>query len=258
MEDKTLLKGMEEIGLVEKPARVYLATLELGGDIASSIAHKSGVERVNTYYILEQLTSDGLVYTSEKDGKRIYVAHSPKKLVFKEEEKIKQIKSMLPELLSFESANVVRPKVKFYEGEEGIKELFYETLELPKGSETLAYVSYGTISEHLKDFVPAFPGKRATKGITQRCIAEDSEQTRLNLLANDKKELRETRLIPKEKYPFMADQINIFGNKMFIASLKDMIAVVIESDTVAQSQRAIFELAWLGAGGLTKKNKADT
>lgn len=253
MDDQNIIKNMEEIGLEEKPARVYLATLSLGGDVASSIAQKAGVERVNTYYILEQLTSDGLVYTAELEGKRIYVAHSPKKLVAKEEEKLKQIKSMIPELLSFESANEIRPKVKFYEGEEGIKELFSETLELPKGSETLAYVSYGTISEHLKDFVPEFPKRRAAKGITQRLIAEDTPETRENLLGNDKAELRETRLVPKDLYPFEADQINIFGNKMFIASFKDMIAMVIESETVVKSQRAIFELAWRGAEALNKK-----
>lgn len=247
MEDEKILKNMEQIGLDEKTARVYLATLELGGGLVSSIAQKSGVERTNTYYTLEKLALDGLVYTAEKDRKRIYVAHSPKKLIGKQEEKLRQIKGMIPELLSFESANGIRPKVKFYEGEEGIKELFNETLELPKGSETLAYVSFHTISKHLEDFVPEFPKRRAERGITQRLIAEDSPQTRENLLRNDKKELRQTRLVPKEKYPFAADQINIYGNRMFIASMRDMLAMVIESETVAKSQRAIFELAWLGA-----------
>lgn len=255
MENEQILQNMAEIGLEEKPARVYLATLELGGGIASSIAQKAGVERVNTYYILEQLATDGLVYSAEKEGVRIYIAHSPKKLISKEEEKLKQIKSLMPELLSFESTNAVRPKVKFYEGAEGIKELFNETLELPKGSETLAYSSFHTVSEHLQDFVPEFIAKRAAKGITQRCIAEDTEQTRENLLKNDKRDLRVTRLVPKEIYPFKADQINIFGNKMFIASMKDMLAIVIESETVAQSQRAIFELAWLGAKTLDKSGE---
>lgn len=253
MENDQLLQQLAEIGIEKNLAKVYLATLELGGDVVSNISYKSGTGRVNTYYILEQLSDMGLVYLAEKDNKKIYIAHSPKKLIVKEEEKLKQIKNMIPELLSFESINIVRPKVKFYEGEEGIKTLFYETLELPKGTETLAYVSYHTISEHLKDFVTNFPAKRAAQGIKQRCIAEDTEQTKQNLLLKDKQELRETRLIPKEKYPFVADQINIFGNRMFIASLKDMIAMVIESETVAQSQRAIFELAWLGAKSFDTK-----
>ena len=247
MENDKILKNLEEIGLEEKPAKVYLATLELGGETASLIARKSGIERVNTYYILEQLAKDGLVYTGEKENKRIYVAHSPKKLALMQEERLKQVKSLLPELLSFEGANETRPKIKFYEGEEGIKEVFYETLELPKGAETLAYVSFQTVESHLEEFVPEFIRKRAAKGITQRCIAEDTAQTRESLLKNDKRDLRQTRLVPKEKYPFEADQINIFGNKMFIASMKDMLAMVIESETIAKSQRAIFELAWLGA-----------
>lgn len=253
MEDEKILKNLEQIGIDEKSARIYLATLELGGDVASAVAQKSGVERTNAYYILEKLASDGLVYTAEKAGKRIYVAHSPKKLISQQEEKLRQVKGLVPELLSFEGMNAVRPKVKFYEGAEGIKDLFNETLELPKGSETLAYVSYHTISEHLKDFVPEFPKRRAAHGISQRIIAEDSPLSREGLLGHDKEELRQTRLVPKEAFPFVADQINIFGNKMFIASMHDMLAMVIESESVAKSQRAIFELAWLGAKTLEDK-----
>lgn len=254
MEDERILKQLSEIGIEEKPARVYLAALELGGDVASVIARKANIERVNTYYILESLAKQGLVYTGLKDGKRIYVAHSPKKLAVIAEARLKQIKSLIPELLSFESASGVRPKIKFYEGEEGIKEVFNETLELPRGSETLAYASYQTVYAHLEEFVPDFIKRRAAKGISQRVIVEDTPQTRENLLANDKRDLRETRLVPKDKFPFEVDQINIFGDKMFMASLKDLIAMVIESPTIARTQRAIFELAWIGAKEYQKSN----
>lgn len=248
MEDEKILKSLEEIGIEEKPARVYLATLEMGGDVASVIARKANIERVNTYYILESLAKQGLVYTGLKGGKRIYVAHTPKKLATIAEARLKQIKGLIPELLSFESISGARPKIKFYEGEEGIKEVFNETLELPRGSETLAYASYQTVYTHLEEFVPDFIKRRAAKGITQRVIVEDTPQTRQNLVANDKRDLRETRLVPKDKFPFEVDQINIFGDKMFMASLKDLIAMVIESPTIARTQRAIFELAWIGAG----------
>ena len=252
MDNDKIIKNLEEIGLEEKASRVYLATLELGGETVSLIAKKAGVERVNAYYILEQLAKEGLVFTSEKEGTRIYVAHSPKKLVSMAEDQVKLIKGFIPELLSYEGANEIRPKIKFYEGIEGIKEVFNETLELPEGSETLAYVSYQTVTSHLKDFAPEFIKRRAAKRITQRCIAEDSPRTREELVENDKRDLRQTRLVPSAKYPFQADQINIFGDKMFIASMKDMLAMVIESKTICNSQRAIFELAWLGAERLKK------
>lgn len=257
MENSKILKDLEDIGLAEKHAKVYLSALECGGDVASAIAKKAGTERVNTYYILEQLAKEGLVYSGLKNGKRIYVAHSPKKLALLAEAKLRMVKGIIPELLRFESLNQTRPIVKFYEGVDGIKEVFNETLELPRGSETLAYASYQTVYTHLEDFVPDFIKRRATKGISQRVIVEDTAQTREGLQANDKRDLRLTRLVPKDEFPFEVDQINIFGDKMFIASLKDMIAMIIESPTIARTQRAIFELAWLGASTVcdTKKLK---
>ncbi len=62
----------------------------------------------------------------------------------------------------------------------------------------------------------------------------------------DKEELRQCRLIDIEKFPFK-NQINIFGNKIMIASYRDQMGVIIESKEIADTQRAIFELAWLGA-----------
>jgi len=248
MIDDNIISKLEQVGLDKKHAKVYLTTLESGGTTASEIARKSGEERVNTYYLLGQLVKKGLVYTATNKSGRLYIAHSPKKLIAMAKNRVEQIEGIIPELLSFESTNAQRPKIKFYEGVDGIKEVFNETLDLPKGSETLAFASYSVIAEHLKDFVPDFISRRAAKGITQRIIVVDDPRAREELLKNDKQDLRETRLVPKEQFPFEADQINIFSNKMFIASYVDMLALVIESKTVVNSFRAIFELAWLGAG----------
>jgi len=54
---------------------------------------------------------------------------------------------------------------------------------------------------------------------------------------------------PRPKiYPF-TNEINIYRNKVAIISLEDeLVAVVIESESIANGQRSIFELAWKGAG----------
>ncbi len=70
-----LTKKLEEIGLNEKEAKVYIATLELGEGSASEIAKKSEVNRATTYFILEKLIKMGLVSTSNKE---IYKNLSPK------------------------------------------------------------------------------------------------------------------------------------------------------------------------------------
>lgn len=243
--DEEIYQILEEIGIEEKPTQVYMAALQLGGDTAANIAKKSGIERVNTYYILDQLVHKGLVYTAKQHSSTIFVAHSPKKLEVIAENRLSKIKKLLPELLSIENTSGIKPKVRYYEGIEGIKQLFEETLDLPKGSETLAYSSHSLdnkyIAEYLKEYIP----RRVAKGITQRCIIEYSTDS-LAVKTRDSAELRESRIVNPEYFPF-SNQINIFGNKMFIASYKDMIGVIIESYEITKTQRSIFELAWLGA-----------
>lgn len=63
-------------------------------------------------------------------------------------------------------------------------------------------------------------------------------------IENSKIELRETILIPQKEFP-IKNEINITKNKIAIFSLaEEMIAVVIESKQIADTQRAIFNLLW--------------
>jgi hypothetical protein len=121
---------------------------------------------------------------------------------------------------------------------------------LPKGAETLAYSSAQDIHGYLKEYVPYYLNRRVKGGIHQRAIAEDSEAARKHQ-QNDSQELRETVLVDQARFPFK-NEINIFGNKVMIASYHDLMGVIIESQEIATTQRSIFELAWLGAKQIGK------
>ncbi|MFA5158323.1 MAG: helix-turn-helix domain-containing protein [Patescibacteria group bacterium] len=246
--------AVEKLGLNPKQAMVYLAILQIGAGNIQEIAQKSAVKRTTTYSILDNLILRGLVTYRQKGAHREYFSENPRKIpslierqIHQMEDKQRSIEEIMPELASLYNLHSTKPKVRVYEGIEGIKQVFEETLSLKRGEETLAYASYQTIKGYLSDFIKDYIRRRASRGITQRCIAEDSEVAREELVKNDKRDLRVTRLINKEKFPFDVDQINIYGNKMFIASYKDLLAVVIESAAIANTQRSIFELAWLGA-----------
>lgn len=246
-----IIEKLKQIGIEEKPARVYLATLEVGGGLASEIGKIAGVERTHTYHLLEQLIQEGLVYRSERGNRLIFVAQSPRKIEKMIEGRLEQAKSLIPELLMIEGSNTTKPNMKLFEGIEGIKQLFEETLELPRGTETLAYSSYELDTDYIDEYFKNYIPRRVKKGITQRCIIDDSPRSR-ELMKCDKQELRKSRLIDATKFPFK-NQINIFGNKIMIASYRDLMGVIIESKNIADTQRAIFELAWLGAAAISSK-----
>jgi len=250
MEIKDFLKSF---GLNKNQSKVYLTILQLGSSTIQELANKSNTKRTTVYSVLDVLIKNGLVTFYQKGQNRIYSAEDPKKIATNLEnqiQKIKQTKSdfedILPELRTVFNTSLSKPKIKFYEGEDGIREVYEETLELKRGEEILAYASAEQIYKYMhKSFVKDYLPKRIEKGILQRALVEDSGLGRAHQ-KNDKSELRKTRLVSQKKFPF-SNEINIFKNKMFIASFKELFAVVIESKDIADMQRAIFELAWLGA-----------
>jgi len=83
-------------------------------------------------------------------------------------------------------------------------------------------------------------------------IAPDTVGIR-ELVKTDKQNLRESRLLPKEKLD-LAIEINIYDNKVMLASWEEDLGIIIESEKIAQAQKQIFELAWETAGKLNEKN----
>lgn len=250
MDIKTTL---EQLHFNENQIVTYLALLQLGQVTIQEISRKTKIKRTTAYSILDGLVNKGMAIYTEKGGHRFYFAENPKKVlsVLKDDElalksRQNRFNEILPELMSIYNIKATKPKIRFYEGVEGIKQIFEETLLLKHNQEMLAYSSATMIHNYLSDeWVKNYLARRVEGKIYQRAIAEDSP-TGHKHQKNDKNENRQTRLIPKTKFPF-SNEINIFGSKVAIISYKDLMGVIIESADVANTQKAIFELAWLGA-----------
>lgn len=250
MDTKTALL---EIGLHENQIKVYLALLQMGEGNIHDIAVNAAIKRTTAYSILDVLKTKGLVTYLEKSGHRTYYAENPKKvlLYFKNREQdlktqAKKFEGLIPELSSIYNVSATKPKIKFYEGVEGLKQVFEETLTLKPNEEILAIATATLIHKVLGDeWAADYLSRRAKGKIKQKAIIEDSPSGRVHQ-KNDKAESRISRLVPSDKFPF-SNEIDIFGNKVMIASFKDQMGVIIESADVAQTWKAIFDLAWEAA-----------
>lgn len=245
-----LLKQLE---LSDKESKIYLANLELGSALASNIAKKAQINRGTTYDILHSLIQKGLIHTYWKKNKSYFSALDPEKLLRYADQKTKlweenktRIEKYLPELKMLHRTSEAKPIIEYYEGKEGIISAYEDTLTLPKNSEILCYVSAKEMVEALPKYIPNYIEKRIKKGIKMRAIGRDTVEGK-NRAKCDQLELRQTQLVPAEKFPF-TNEINIYSDKiLIIANLKEMFAVIIKSKEIAQTQKAIFELAWAGA-----------
>ena len=250
-------KAIQKLGLNSNQIKVYVTLLQMGSASIQEISKKTRIKRTTTYSILDNLIHKNLITMLERGAHRKYIAEDPKKIPRKLEENIQKLENdkkdlinIIPELSSLYNIDNNKPKIKYYEGLDGIKQLYAETLLLKKGEETLSYASAELNHKYLDEYITSYVKRRAQKGIPQRCITLDSHEGRMHQ-KNDISELRKTRLVDPKIYPF-SNEINIFRNKIFIASFPDLLGVLIESASIAKTQKAIFELAWLGAREVKK------
>lgn len=247
------IKPLIDLGMKPQEARVYLACIRLGQSTVSAIAAEAGIQRTFVYGVLEELKRDGIVSSLEVRGKINYSAISLDQFQKKQLAKFERFSGILPELKSLEKTVGDRPKVRFFEGVEGIKLALEDTLDQPHGSPILAYVTGQGVYEDMPDFVDYYLKERVKKKITVQAIAPDNEVNREHV-RHDHEVLRKTVLLPEKDYPF-TNEIDIYGNKIAIMSLQgEILAVIIESESIAKTQRSIFNLAWLGAQQVQKKN----
>ncbi len=252
------IEALLAIGFSSKEACVYLALLKLGRGTVTKIAREARILRTTTYDVLNSLFNKGLVTLSGKEPKHEYVAESPSKiksflediLEAKKGELEEAESNLIPQLKSVYNFSA-RPKVMFYEGTAGMEQVYEDTLT---SHETIrAYANVNEMHAALPKYFPQYYKRRSAKGISIKAILPSNEAG-INRAKKDKEEFRESALVPADKYYF-SPEINIYDNKVMIASWKEKLGIIIESQEIADAMKTIFELAWPEAKRLDKELK---
>lgn len=238
-------KILENIGFSEKKAKIYLAILELGYASVIDIAKKTDIKRTTVYNILPELVSDGYVKKTSKNKKGLFFIEDPDLLKNNLEDKLDAISKALPEIKSLQNIFPFKPKITFYEGFSGIREIYNDTLNSLNGGDIILSFTGITNFERLMshDISREYIESRVKKKIRARIIATRSSVME-RWKENAPKELREIKIVDDSKYKFDGD-IEIYGNKVALISYKEnFIGVVIESKEINQMQRLAFEIMW--------------
>jgi len=238
-----LYEKLTKAGLSESEAKVYLASLELGETNISRIAQKSGIKRTTAYLVVGILKEKGLIHEIKKQRKTYFYAEDPRHIAENMEQNLQDIKGAIPELLAISNFTDKKPSIRFYEGKEGIKNLYKDILKHPK-SEILEWYSESYATEFNESFfVDYFMPRRVKNKIWVRAILPDNAIIR-KMVKNNEKELRKTKLLNPEKYNIKIN-INLYGkNKINIISFKEEIGLIIESEKIHDSLKNIFEIMW--------------
>ena len=253
-QSKELPTTLHTLGFSTKEATVYVALLELGTGTVTQIARKAGINRTTGYDILDSLAAKGIVNVTGKEPKQEYAAEPPESVMeyLKREAeaataRITKAGALLPQLRSVQ-ATQNRPKVKFYEGTDGLKQVYEDTLTSTEPIR--AYANVDDMHNGLPNYFPEYYNRRSGKGIAIRAIVPHTPIGRARG-TYDKEEKREIAFVPPEKYYF-SPEINIYDNKIMIASWREKLGVIIESAEIADAMKKIYELAWAEAKRLDK------
>jgi sugar-specific transcriptional regulator TrmB len=233
---------LNQLGFEGKKADVYLASLELGSSTIIEISRKAGIKRTTCYDIVTDLKNAGLISETAKGKKRLFVAENPEKLKKDWQNKEKLIDEILPQLVSIYNVKGIKPKIRFYEGKEGLKEVYSDTLKY--FTEILSFASEDVVKVLGADWADNYIKQRVKKEIHVRAIIPRTEIIQRGFASKDREQLRMTKLIDPQKYPFSIE-INIYGHqKVALMSPKEQTGVIIEGAEIYKTMKLIFELLW--------------
>lgn len=242
-----LEKYLQEIGLNEKEASIYLALLKVDHASVIDIAGETKINRSTTYVVLEGLMKKGLVSETESGKKVHYQAESPDRLeTFVEgqrmifEERSKRLSDIIPQIKSVQRASGERPVVKYFEGQESAftSNILFFNAQDKEG------VGYFLFDRDLIDevFNPNEISRvqkiRIGKNIKAKSLYTSTKTT---LPTN---ELSERIKIDGKKYPLYCD-ISIYEDRVQIVTMgKSVATIFIQSKDVAETLKSLFKLTF--------------
>ncbi len=254
-----LAASLQGFGFSKKESDVYMALLELGRGGVTLISRKAGINRTTGYDILNSLSSKGVISVSGKEPKQEYAAEPPvaiteylKRQAGELSDSIRKSEEIVPEL-ALMHAPENRPRIRFYEGKEGLKHVYEDTLT---SSEPIrAYATIDDMYAALPNYFPDYYKRRAKKGIPIRGIVPKTIQG-MDRHLHDADEKREIAFVSPDTFYF-SPEINIYDNKVMIASWREKLGIIIESEEIADAMKKIYELSWAEAKRMSTKLEKD-
>jgi len=243
-----IVDSLQQIGLTEKEALVYNASLDLGKATVEKIAEQAGIVRTTTYTQIESLMKQGLMSSFVQGKKTFYTAEAPtnlKRLLEKQKNAVifgeSLLEQILPDLLAVHGKTGTRPVIRFFPGKEGLITMRNEVLTMKEKNLSVITAYSDFIKIFSKDEATAFTTKRKAKKINIRVLFTKENDA---YSADSQMSDAEARELPYKDFPLNFD-IYIFDNKICISSLKDEIwGVMIDSHVIKESMQSLFNIVW--------------
>lgn len=176
---KEYIQQLEQIGLCESEATIYVANLELGPSSVIKIAQKASLTRQMVYTLMPSLVEKGLIKEVTNGAKRHFEAISPDILNDRVQKISSQINELIPALKSRQATNNAVPLITVYENPMAMRDWYRHFMaEAKNGDEFLVWESGKYWYELDKEFYQKFIDYKNTVNVKNLVIMTDNEAGR--------------------------------------------------------------------------------
>lgn len=241
---------LENQGFNQKDSAVYLDIYRHGQSFASSIAARTGIDRTTTYSAIKRLLKTGVIVQTRVNSVSAYTAVSPEifldKIDLEMDEMVARRKAaalFVSEIKKIRQHSYSKPKIRIFEGEDAIINLYEETLG--RGGEQKSFLTIQEIPAGLRDFLRhSFIKSKLRKKVFSKVLLADSPQAK-RYQSLDSRSNRETRLIKNNPFDLQSEIILFGSSEVAIIDFnKNIFGLVIDSKTLYKTMSSIFDCLW--------------
>lgn len=239
-----MLIQLQKIGLHKNAALIYQYLLQHGLSTPPQIAKGTGIARTNCYNILRDLSDDHLVSVQKHGTRKAYVANDPEALFQRVQERKEHIEEILPDLRAMYATHQNKPVIRFFDGFEAVKEIYYMTLS---AEEVFGIGSTNQLEKQEKDFYTRWLKEVKKKNIVfHDILSHASGESAAPAMKKVLRGLYDYTLLPKRYDDFPTD-ILIWKNNIALLTLQEPIfGTVITSQTLSATFQILFQALWDG------------
>jgi sugar-specific transcriptional regulator TrmB len=245
---------LQQLGLTDKEAQIYMALLSLGSASVQKIAQLADIKRVTAYVILNQLLEKGLAVAQTEQKVRYFQVVHPAALEKLLEIKLKEVeaqravlKGSMGHLEALYNFRQNKPHIRFFEGRDGLEELEkYGHDHMAPGSVMMAVTPRDLIEEAFPKHRKNEVANRVLKGILSQTIYVADKEIPIE---QNIQELRNGIHFTRKELPIEGTLFIYpgWGVKFFNYNKRKYYGILIQSAEFADSMKEIFALAWEGA-----------
>jgi sugar-specific transcriptional regulator TrmB len=232
-----------ENGLTKKESVLYLSVLEAGETTLAHAAEKAHLKRSTVYSLVDGMKERGFLSETKRRGIGYISALSPRLLIERFERSLESAKTVLPQLMDLAYASPVKPRIRFYDGMEGIKQILFDAAA--SGRDYIGFIDYALMPKEIyKHIRTKVAPERAKLGNNLQLLMPRNE-TNAGVL-KDYRQMIEHRMVD---FPSRKNHIEILlyeGSKIGCMSFvkNEMFGVVIDSEAIFVTLKDLFTLIW--------------